>query len=260
MGLVKRVMFYLLFLVSNIFINIGNAQEYGFDDRSFSEHIRLAVKMIKNLDSSKCVNINRSDFDFIEMQTLNTKAAEPEDSIGYWSVAWEEYQSLFEVVVFQKKGLFKTGEVFYGFITIDKHKLSKGLLVRTLTDELYYVKLINGFTHWLDDPEALTDSTIVNNVEAIYSLSADLKPVNISRYENGSQRSVNLNDEIYYLEKDCDSITSLLSWGFHVLPLFLDGLECAIVSHYEQIEKYKDWLAYYEFEPYLVDWIYRTER
>ena len=71
---------------------------------------------------------------------------------------------------------------------------------------------------------------------------------NISKYEKGSQKSIILDSEIYYFESKCNERTDLLSLGFDILSLFLNGIECSDISSYAKIEKYKDWMAYFEFE------------
>ena len=229
------------------FISFSGSYVFAQDTRLIGEHINIAINGIDNdIVDEDSVSFS-SEFDFINMIPISNGLDE-KFKLKYRNgellqVSWKEFDSRIEV------NLSKMEDYYYGYISIDSSKLSKGILVRSTVDELYYIKLSQGFLKWLDKKDSLSYEKTVSEIESIYNLNSELKPLNMAEFKDGNITNLNLNGTYYEFDEKCNEVVpNLKKVGFDILGAFVNDIECGWVSETGSVEKYKDWLAYFQFE------------
>ncbi|MEO9484349.1 MAG: hypothetical protein ABJG47_12910 [Ekhidna sp.] len=214
------------------------------DTRLISEHVKNALKMISLESYSYDSTLYAGDYDFV-----NCEASSKGDDYKLYlrdgevtKVSWVEFDSDFEVY------LYTADNVKYGFMSINGNRVSKGLIVRSEIDELFYLKLINGFLKWLDR-DSISHEEIINEIESIYFLNQQLHPTNTASFKKGVISKLKLEEEYYEFDEECgeDSL-NINNIGFDLLGLLLTDFECGWIVESGTEEKFKDWLAYYQFD------------
>ena len=214
------------------------------DTRLISEHVKKSLIKIRDSSKSSDSTAFSDGFNFITSETPKGDSYKLDYNDGeIFKVTWDEYGSDIEVF------LFKDRDLTYGFISINGGSVSKGLIVRSPIDELFYLKFSDGFLGWLNK-ESLSNDEIIDDVESIYFLDQSLKPLNIATFEKGRITQLNLDGEYYSFNDECSESMNLKNIGFDILGLLLTDVECGWVSESGTIEEFEDWLAYYQFDEY----------
>ncbi|WP_420575242.1 hypothetical protein [Ekhidna sp.] len=234
------------FSILILFISLSlNAQ----DTRLISEHVKNALKMISQESYDYDSAIYAGDYDFVKCET-SSKGSDFKLYLKGGEVAkvsWVEFDSDFEVY------LYALGNIKYGFISINGNRVSKGLIVRSEVDELFYLKLTNGFLDWLDR-DSISHEEIINDIQSIYFLNENLHPRNTASFNKGVISKLKLDEVYYEFDKECgeDSL-NINDIGFDLLGLLLTDIECGWIVESGTEERFKDWLAYYQFDKHKLD-------